>query len=483
VKKSNKKNKPIPPPVVEQLPPFYVEFTTKHWVMISLIALIIIGTVIRFYNIAMNSLWLDETATLSFAERSFTGIWDLTASGGEFNPPLFFWVEHVMIVFGNSEFVLRFAPAIAGIITIPVFFLIGRELKDDTTGLISAFILTVSQFAIFYSQEARAYSLMLLFVSIALYFYLRALNRDSRADWILTGVFTSVAFWTHFYSAIVIVPMFLSMLWIYRKKIVKPISSIAVFTICTLPLIIVTVGLFMRRVSSAPTYGLKGVDLIQSTMLTIGNFNIYMEWFIIGLICFGMCMVFMKERKYFYTFLLFILIGFFVSIIFSYSIPMLPRYLIVMLPVFFTVIAYGISEISNRHKAVSGILLVVFVIFAAMALQTYYTNYSKEDWRGYSSKLAYDTQPGDTIVVIPDYMRLPLDYYYNTTNDSTTEYGVYNYTQLMNYTGIPNTYFIVTSDIFSIDTNGSMLQWIQSNNQYIGEYSGIGTFTNKGAGV
>ena len=29
--------------------------------------------------------------------------------------------------------------------------LIGRELKDDTTGLIAAFLLTISQFAIFYS--------------------------------------------------------------------------------------------------------------------------------------------------------------------------------------------------------------------------------------------------------------------------------------------------------------------------------------------
>jgi mannosyltransferase len=483
VKKSNKNNKPTPPPLPKESPPFYVTFATKHWVWISLVSLIIVGCILRFYNITMNSLWLDETATLSFAERSFTGIWDLTASGGEFNPPLFFWVEHFMIAFGNSEFILRFAPAIAGIATIPIFFLIGRELKDDTTGLISAFILTISQFAIFYSQEARAYSLMLLMVSIALYFYLRALNKGRVSDWIITGVFSSVAVWTHFYSAIVIVPMFLSMLWIYRKEIYKPIYSIIIFTVCTLPLIVVTVGLFMRRISSAPTYGLKGFDLIQSTMLTIGNFNIYMEWFIIALVAIGMIILFIHERKYFYTFCLFIVIGFVVSIIFSYSVPMLPRYLIVMLPIFFTVIAYGISDISKRHKAVAGIILIIFVIFAAMALQTYYTNFSKEDWRGYSTKLAYDTQPGDTIVVVPDYMRLPLDYYYNATNDSVIEYGVYNYTQLMNYTNIPNTYFIITSDIFSIDTNGSMLQWIQANNQYIGEYSSIGTFTNKGMGV
>lgn len=482
MKKSNKKNKIIPQPIPEEPSPFYITFATKHWVILSLISLVLLGCILRLYNLTFNSLWLDETATLSFAERSFIGIWDLTASGGEFNPPIFFWVEHFMLMFGNSEFVLRFASVVAGVATIPIFFLIGRELKDDITGLIAAFILTISQFAIFYSQEARAYALLLFFVSVTLYFYIRSIEKNQNKDWIITGIVASISVWTHFYAAIVIVPMFLSMIWIYRKQILQPIKTIGVFTITTLPLIIVTIGLFMKRVSSAPTYGVKGIDLIQSTMLTIGNFNIYMEWFIIGLICFGLYIVFIKERKYFYTFILFILTGFAVSIIFSYSLPMLPRYLIVMLPIFFIIIAYGIGDISKRHKAISGILLILFVIFAAMALQTYYTNFSKEDWRGYSEKLTFDTQPGDTIVVIPDYMRLPLDYYYNATNDSTIEYGAYNYTQLMNYTNIPNTYYIITSDIFSVDTNGSMLQWLQANTQYIGEYSSIGTFTNKGMG-
>ena len=482
MKKSNKKNKIVPPPLIDKLPPVYNKFITDHWVILSLISLVIVGCILRFYNLAFNSLWIDETATYLFAQHTFMEIWGFTASGGEFNPPLFFWVEHFMIVFGNSEFVLRFIPAIAGIATIPAFFLIGRELKDDATGLIAAFILTISQFAIFYSQEARAYALLLFFVSIALYFFIRSIDKNNIRDWILTGVFSSIAVWTHFYAAIVIVPMFLSMLWIYRRQLLRPISTIVVFIICTIPLIIATIGLFAKRVSSSPTYGAKGIDLIQSTMLTIGNFNIYMEWFIIGLICFGMYVIYIKERKYFYTFLLFIIIGFVVSIIFSYSIPMLPRYLIVMLPVFFIVIAYGISDLIKKHKVVATILMVVFIIFSVMALQTYYTTFSKEDWRGYGGKLAYDTQPGDTVIVIPNYVKLSLDYYYNNTTDATTEYGVYNFTELMQYSNVKNVYYVITSDIFSVDTNGSMLQWLQANTQYIGEYSSIGTFTNKGMG-
>lgn len=463
--------------------PRYLEFLHEQWVTLSLISLVVMGCVLRFYNITFNSLWIDETATYSFAQHTITEIWGFTAYGSEFNPPLFFWIEHYMLMFGNSELVLRFIPAIAGIATIPIFFLIGRELKDDATGLIAAFILTISQFAIFYSQEARAYSLLLLFVSIALYFYIRAIDENQTKDWIFMGICTSIAVWTHFYAAIVIVPMFLSMLWIYRKNILQPIKTIGIFIVTTFPLIIATVGLFMKRVSSPPTYGVKGLDLIQNTMLTIGNFNVYMEWFIIGLICFGLYVLFVKERKYFYTFILFILIGFAVSIIFSYSIPMLPRYLIVMLPVFFIIIAYGISDLLKNYKILPVIILVIFIIFSVTTLQTYYTTFTKEDWRGYAEKLAYDTQPGDNIIIIPSYVKLSLDYYYNNTTDSTNEFGVYNYTELMQHANTPNAYIIITSDIFSVDTNGSMLKWLQNNNQYIGEYSSIGTFTNKGINI
>jgi uncharacterized membrane protein len=475
LKKSNKKNIVIPSKPI----PKHMEFLHKYWVAIILTSLVLVGCILRLYNLAFNSLWIDETATYLFAQHTYTEIWGFTASGGEFNPPIFFWVEHFMLTFGDSEFVLRFIPAIIGVATIPVFFLIGRELKDDVTGLISAFILTISQFHIFYSQEARAYALLLFFVSIALYFYLRSLNKNKTSDWILMGLFSSLAVWTHFYAAIVIVPMFLSMLWMYREKLLNPAKTIGVFIVTTLPLIVVTIGLFAKRISSTPTYGVKGLDLVQSTMFTIGSFNIYMEWFIIGLICFGLYVVYMKEKAYFYAFLLFILLGFAVSIVLSYSIPMLPRYLIVLLPILFTLIAYGISDLVKKHKITTCLLLVVFVIFAVMALQPYYTTFSKEDWRGYGQNLYGNTNPGDTVVVIPTYVRLSLDYYYNNTTDSTMEYGAYNITELKQYTD-KNTYYLFTSDIYSVDVNQSMLQWIQSNAQYLGEYSGVATFKNKG---
>ena len=47
-----------------------------------------------------------------------------------------------MLIFGQSEFVLRAVPAILGILTIPVFYLIGKEFHDKNVGIISAALLT-----------------------------------------------------------------------------------------------------------------------------------------------------------------------------------------------------------------------------------------------------------------------------------------------------------------------------------------------------
>jgi uncharacterized membrane protein len=453
-------------------------------VEITLASLILIGAFLRIYNLAFNSLWLDETATYSYAQRSLSGIWELTTAG-EFNPPLFYWIEHGMLALGNSEFILRVIPSIAGILTIPVFYLIGTELKDNLTGIIAALILTLSQFHIFYSQEARAYTLLLLFVSLSLYFCIRAFNRNHTADWILTGVFASLAMWTHFYATIVIAPMFLLMLWAYRdkEKILHPMKTIGIFIITTFPLLIVTVGLFLKRTSTAPTYGVKGLDLVQNTLFTIGNFNIWTEIYLVILMVLGFYMVYKKERHYFYAFLVFLLAGFLVSIVLSFSIPMLPRYLIVLLPIVFILIAYGLSCTLRKNKfLVPAILIGLLVVGFLTALPVYYTSYSKEDWRGYSQSLYNATEPGDTIVVIPNYNRLPLDYYYNNTTARTMEYGAYNLTELQVFHE-PHTLYIFTGDIFATDP--TMFSWLTENataeRWLYREYNGIGTFYNPGA--
>jgi uncharacterized membrane protein len=89
---------------------------------------------------------------------------------------------------------LRIIPAILGILTIPLFYLVGKELLDRNVGILAAALLAFSSFHIYYSQEARAYSAMLFFVSLSILFFLNAIQKNDIKNWILFGLFSAIAF-------------------------------------------------------------------------------------------------------------------------------------------------------------------------------------------------------------------------------------------------------------------------------------------------
>ncbi len=97
-----------------------------------------------------------------------------------------------------SSFCVQFRPLL-GILTIPVFYLIGKEFHDKNVGIISAALLTFSYFGIYYSQEAYSYSMVLFVFSLVILFYLLALRTDDITYWVLFGIISAIAFWTHYY--------------------------------------------------------------------------------------------------------------------------------------------------------------------------------------------------------------------------------------------------------------------------------------------
>ena len=125
-------------------------------------------------------------------------------NGWDFSPPLFYWIEHVMLMFGKTEEILRFVPAVLGVLTIPLIYFVGKEFLDRNVGIIAAIAATFSPFLIFYSQEARAYSMTVFFIAFAMIFYLKALKNNDIKNWALFGLLSALAFWSHYYVFVLI---------------------------------------------------------------------------------------------------------------------------------------------------------------------------------------------------------------------------------------------------------------------------------------
>lgn len=442
------------------------------WILIGLAAA---GALLRLYNLGGNSLWLDEAATLTFARQTLAGIWETTAAG-EFNPPLFYWLEHGMLLFGESEFVLRLLPALFGILTVPVVYLIGREFRDRNVGLIAAALLAFSPFHIFYSQEARAYAPMLFFFSLALLFYVRAGRSDETRSWVLFGVFSAAAFWMHFYAVVPVAVLILHAL--VTRSVRAPALSAAVFAAATLPLLIVTFNLFLARTSSPPTFGMQGPDLIYQILFQISGSSAPVLASFTLLFLLGVVYTWREDRNGALLLVFMMALPLAASLVLSSRMPMIPRYLIYLLPVYFVGIASAYPALLAlvRERWAVAIFIAAAVLVAVPLLSTYYTIPQKNDWRGFAAELGAMTGEGDLVVVLPPYIAQPLDYYYSNATDGTLEMGATTEDDLEairdRYPG-RRAFYVATADIFAADPSGNAAGWLEENARVVGQYTGI----------
>jgi 4-amino-4-deoxy-L-arabinose transferase-like glycosyltransferase len=446
-----------------------------------LVLFTIFGAFLRIFQLGAAPLWLDEATTLTYARQSLSQIWGSVSSGSEFHPPLFYWMEHAMLIFGESEVVLRLFPALFGIFTIPVFYFVGAEILDRNTGILAAALLTFSPFHIYYSQEARDYAMMLFFFSLAFLFFLRLLKSWGRRDALLFGAFSALAFWAHFYAFVPILALFIFALCVKAKGMLEDlrsaiplVTSLLVFSLLSLPLVYYAVRLFSQITGAAPTFGIQGIATVTMTFSQLSGFSEILAFAFLALSMVGMASLFFRDRVKATLLVYALVFPLLLSIFLSYRMPMQPRYLIYLLAAFLPGVAAAIGPactIIRSRNLVYGALILSLVINLPV-LFPYYTTPQKDDWRGFGQILAGKAAPGDAIIVVPGYVRQPLDYYYRNETDGTIEFGAYTVPDLENITstrGNRTVWYVVTGDLLSIDAQGKIGAWLDEHTA-----SGIG---------
>jgi mannosyltransferase len=451
-----------------------------------LILITCIGFFLRFYNLGFNSLWLDEASTLNFATidgagGSFLDIWTYTLQFDP-NPPTFVWLEYIIItLFGVSEFTLRLAPAIFGTLTVPLMYFVGKEFIDENGGIIAASAFALSPFLILYSQEARAYSMLLFFITLTTLIYLKAITSEGLKYWILFGIITACSIWVHFYTIIFLGGIILYTLLMYRLKYIKElfISGIIII-ITTIPVVSITLQTIFKHASAGPTFGIQGFNVIYDTLLQISGYNIVSMYIIVLLFICGLFALYIKNKDKTIFLITILLFTFAASWYLSYKLSMVPRYLSFLSIILFLGVAasYKLFYALTHKKIVIYSLIILLIAVNVPFLMTYYSMYTKDDWRGVSKTLAGITQPGDLVITVPGYLDQPLNYYYSNKTDGTLEFRGDNESSLITIRKLQtkNSYYIATSDIQSKDPTGNALRWLQANTQQVHQNGGIFIF-------
>lgn len=462
-----------------------------YWEKIVLSLLIFVGTFLRFFHLDYNSLWLDEACTFKIASFPLSGIWNIAATTDP-HPPLFYIIEHFMLVFGQNEFVLRFIPALFGILTIPIFYFIGKEFRDESVGITMAALLTFSPFHIYYSQEARAYTMMLFYFSIALFFLLYSLCTNKKYSWILFGIFSALTFWTHYYSIIFLTLIFMFILFLRIRPDMKCMKepyrygiSIVIFTLFCLPLTLIIFSLYNQLGSIPPVWGIKRFEFLNRLFITLSAEHFTLMVLFLLLFTSGLFFILKHDKAKGILVMGLFALPIFIGLYLAEVTPMDVRYLILLLPFFFLGISCSIKPLANllKYKNATSIFLIIFFAiqtpFLALTYHTYYTEYSKEDWRGIANSLRETSSGGDYIFIVPGYTSLPLNFYYDNTTDATFEFGTQNESEISSrIENLKNNkaFFVVTDHIKAADPGGRTLKWIKNNSHIIEKKNGINLY-------
>jgi mannosyltransferase len=206
------------------------------WIVVGLTAL---AAVLRFATLGVQSYHHDEIVTASRVLRGGFGHAMDAVGFSESAPPLYYalawlWTQ----VTGTGELGLRSLSALAGIATVPVAYLIGLELRGRRAGLMAAALAAVNPMLLWYSQEARAYALLVLLCAVSLLYCLHALRQGRRRDFMLWGLASGLALATHYFAVFAIVA---EAIWLLRRhgRVSAPgLGIVALFGLALAPLAI-----------------------------------------------------------------------------------------------------------------------------------------------------------------------------------------------------------------------------------------------------
>ncbi|HEX5053508.1 MAG TPA: glycosyltransferase family 39 protein [Planctomycetota bacterium] len=157
----------------------------------------LLALLLRLFHLDTQPLWFDEALTAHIAHAP---------DGLDFvhnTPPLYFEiVRHWGAWFGYGEAGLRCPSALAGALFVWATLHCAREVFGNRTALAAALLALLAPLHLYYSQEARAYALMLFEVMVAYWMVWRLARGSGSGTWLVLVLASTAALYTHYLSAI-----------------------------------------------------------------------------------------------------------------------------------------------------------------------------------------------------------------------------------------------------------------------------------------
>lgn len=173
----------------------------------------LLALIVRLVGISSRPIWYDEAFAILFSEKGLDqmlyGTLAPAGAGSADIHPLGYYtlLWGWMKVFGRSLIAVRMLSVLAGLATVYLVFQIASELFDIQTAETSALLAALAPFHVHYSQEIRMYAFLALWLLLATYSYLRGTRGGDRRWWLVFGLSSALAQYTHNLAAFFLIPL------------------------------------------------------------------------------------------------------------------------------------------------------------------------------------------------------------------------------------------------------------------------------------
>jgi mannosyltransferase len=290
--------------------------------------------------------------------------------------------------------------------------------------VIGSLFLALNEYHIAYSQEARGYSLVVLFSIVSTLFFVRAVEEDRRTDWVFYVVASTLACYSQIFALLVFAAQWGSLLVVLPRSTQRRgfLASAAAIVLFSLPLVqnVLKAGSHLGWIAHPTATDLYSM-LCEYAAMRQGY----------RLLAFGLfaaCLAAMifavrdwkRPESKFWTWHFVLLLSWFILpisltfLVSQWKPAFADRFLIVCLPALLMLAALGISRIP--YKLITFACVLTLVTWQIRCIRTYELKLAKEDWRGATAYLIGNRTPVDGLIFYKPFCQMNFDYYARLQN-------------------------------------------------------------------
>jgi len=398
------------------------------WRRLSIILILWLTFATRVYRLDHQSFWNDEGNSARLSERSLDLIIEGTAS--DVHPPLYYLILAGARPFiGATEFSLRFISVLAGLLTVASASAIGRALGNRQIALWVGLFTAVSPPLIYYSQEARMYSLLGLLATASTLALLRWWRTPERWGAAVAYILLATAgLYTH-YSFPAVLLAHNSLVAIYllatQQRWLPPADTAARFwrwcglMVTTFLLYAPWLPIFMRSQGQRPPGDETTREYITQVAqwLFVGGTgsNSPILWLTLPILL--TLLLWRQKWSQFSLFTLWLLIPITLMWLVGATLPSYMKFFTAVVPALWLLIAFGLDWLRRQHIVTSFVTIAVtaFYLFVmGQSLNNLYHNpaYFRANYRGIAQQIEQEAHPSAAVILNAPNQWEVFTYYY-----------------------------------------------------------------------